>query len=54
MQNCGPKTGRVSVTAATCRVQNATLLDDDPDPAPSPACVVDGEASDLGTCSQRR
>jgi hypothetical protein len=54
MQNCGPKTGRLRVTAATCRIQNATLLDDDPDPAPSLECAVEGEATDLGTCSQRR
>lgn len=53
IQNCGPKTGRFTVTADACTVTSATLLDDEPDPQPALACTVIGVASQLGTCSAR-
>ena len=54
VQNCGPKTGRVTVSAATCKIANATLLDDEPDPQPSLQCTVQGQATQLGSCDARR
>jgi Hemagglutinin repeat len=54
VQNCGPKTGTVTVTGVTCDVAGATLVDDEPDAAPTLACSVSGVALQLGTCSARR
>ena len=54
VQNCGPKTGRITVTAATCKIANATLLDDEPDPQPSLQCTVQGQATQLGSCDAQR
>ena len=54
VQNCGPKTGKVSVSAATCKIANATLLDDEPDLQPSLQCTVQGQATQLGSCDARR
>ena len=54
VQNCGPKNGRVTGNAATCKIANATLLDDEPDPQPSLQCTVQGQATQLGSCDARR
>jgi hypothetical protein len=53
IDNCGPKTGVFSVTSATCQVGGATLLDDDPESAPTLNCTVSGVATLLGTCSSK-
>src|SRR5262245_10102296 len=54
VQNCGPKTGTVSISGASCEVTRATLLDDDPETAPTLACSVSGTALQIGSCSARR
>lgn len=51
IDNCGPKTGKFTVVAATCGVGNATLLDDEPDAKPTLQCAVSGVATTLGSCS---
>jgi hypothetical protein len=52
ISNCGPKTGPVILTSATCNsVQGATILDDDPELTPTLNCAVSGVAALLGTCS---
>jgi len=43
-----------SVSAATCKIANATLLDDEPDLQPSLQCTVQGQATQLGSCDARR
>ncbi|HEV7733925.1 MAG TPA: hypothetical protein VGR62_17275 [Candidatus Binatia bacterium] len=53
IENCGPKTGRFTVTADTCNVTSATLLDDEPDPQPQLTCTVTGTASQLASCSAK-
>ena len=53
VQNCGPKTGTITVTGAACRVERATLLDDDSDAAPTLNCAVSGTAVQIGSCSAR-
>jgi hypothetical protein len=53
IQNCGPKTGRFTVTADACTVTSASLLDDEPDPQPQLTCAVSGTAAQLGSCSAR-
>lgn len=53
LSNCGPKTGTVTVTAADCPIDDAVLLDDEPDPQPTLACAVSGTPATLGTCSAR-
>jgi hypothetical protein len=53
IQNCGAKTGVFKVTATTCHVENATLLDDEPEPMPTLMCVVTGTPAQLGTCSAK-
>lgn len=53
IQNCGPKTGRLIVTASACTVTSASLLDDEPDPQPQLTCAVSGTASRLGSCSAK-
>jgi hypothetical protein len=54
IQNCGPKRGKFRVQSASCGVGEATLLDDDPDPAPELACIMSGTPTTLGTCSAQR
>jgi len=52
ISNCGRKKGVIVITGATCNVNNATILDDDPDPAPTLNCgVTNGTAALLGTCA---
>jgi hypothetical protein len=53
IQNCGPKTGRFTVTANACSVGTATLLDDEPDPQPQLSCALSGTAAQIGTCSAK-
>jgi hypothetical protein len=53
ISNCGPKTGVVVLTSATCNVQNATILDDDPELLPTLNCAQNGVAALLGTCSSK-
>lgn len=53
VQNCGPKTGTVVVTGAACTVEGATLLDDEPETAPTLSCAVSGTALQIGSCSAR-
>ena len=54
VQNCGPKTGKVSIAGTSCDVTGATLLDDEPEAAPTLACGVSGTPLQIGTCSARR
>lgn len=54
IQNCGPKRGKFRVTSTTCQIDEATLLDDDPDPEPQLSCSAEGTPTLLGTCSARR
>ncbi len=50
--NCGKKKGAIVVTGATCNVNNATILDDDPDLVPTLNCgATSGTAALLGTCA---
>lgn len=52
LSNCGKKKGVIVITGATCNVNNATILDDDPELAPTLNCgVLNGTAALLGTCS---
>lgn len=53
VSNCGPKTGTVRVTATDCPIDDAVLLDDEPDPQPTLACTVSGTPANLGTCSAK-
>jgi len=53
VQNCGPKTGQVTIAGAACTVERATLLDDDPDPQPTLNCALCGAAAQIGGCSAR-
>lgn len=53
IQNCGPKTGKITITGAACTVGGATLLDDEPDAAPTLSCAESGTAVQIGTCSAR-
>lgn len=54
ISNCGPKTGRFQVASATCRIADATLLDDEDDAQPGLGCSASGTPVELGTCSARR
>ncbi len=54
VDNCGPKEGKFTVNAQTCIVSGATLLDDQPETAPTLNCAVTGVATELGTCSSQR
>jgi hypothetical protein len=51
ISNCGPKRGVVVVTGATCNVEGASILDDDPELLPTLACTQSGTPVVLGTCS---
>jgi hypothetical protein len=53
MDNCGPKTGRFTVTAAACTVEQATLRDDEADAQPALSCGVTGTAIAIGSCSAK-
>ena len=53
VQNCGPKTGRVTVTGAACTVERATLLDDEPETQPTLNCALSGAAAQIGSYSAR-
>ena len=51
VQNCGPKTGRVTLTGAACTVERATLLYDEPETQPTLNCALSGAAAQIGSCS---
>jgi len=53
VQNCGPKTGQVTVAGAACTVERATLLDDEPETQPTLNCALSGAAARIGSCSAR-
>ena len=53
VQNCGPKTGQVTVAGAACTVERATLLDDEPETQPTLNCALSGAAAQIGSCSAR-
>lgn len=53
VQNCGPKTGKVTVSGTACTVERATLLDDEPETQPTLNCTPSGTAIQIGSCSAR-
>jgi len=53
IDNCGPKNGTFTVTSATCTVDGGTMLDDQPELAPTLTCAMVGTPAAYGTCDSR-